>query len=216
MRAESEAGRQQSSPTDEIIGRGVREGARLFREWFNSLTRIAESGGSAAYVFVMGSMVEVLHTFDLPISFPEVNALNTAIRRVSRKYLTAAEDYGYSPDICGYVKADVALQLGGGEYPMGRVPKPSIAILSNTCNTYIKWGEIWERMYDTPTVTFDFPGNRTPFYKTQPGTKDFEFEKKYVAGQIQELIAACERITGRKFDIDKFREIGRASCRERV
>ena len=31
---------------------------------------------------------------------------------------------------------------------MGTVPPPGIAVYTNACNTYIKWAEIWERMYD--------------------------------------------------------------------
>jgi hypothetical protein len=43
-----------------IVGRGNREGAQLFREWFNKLDQTAEQGGLAAYVFVMGSMAGLL------------------------------------------------------------------------------------------------------------------------------------------------------------
>ncbi len=192
---------------DELIGRGVREGAELFRVWFNELSSVAENGGGAAYVFVMGSMNEVLKAFDMPVSFPEVNSLQTAIRRVSRDYLNEAEDYGYSPDICGYVKADVAMQLAGGKHPMGTIPKPSVAVLTNACNTYIKWAEIWERLYDVPMFTMDIPGTRAFADKSQPGSDDFKFEAKYVLGQVKELIEICEKVNGKKFDIDKFREV---------
>ncbi|NIM01036.1 MAG: hypothetical protein GTO33_09020, partial [Acidobacteria bacterium] len=122
-----------------IVGRGNRDGAELFRQWFEGLTRAAEEERGAAYVFVMGSLVELLRVFDLPIVFPEINSLQTAVRRVAHEYLNEAEDYGYSPDICGYVKADVATQLRGGQHPMGRIPKPAIAVYTNACNTYIKW-----------------------------------------------------------------------------
>ena len=87
--------------TDSIVGRGNRDGAQLFRDWFGGLTQTAETGGQAAYVFVMGSMNEVLKSFDLPVVFPEINALQTAVRRVAHEFLAQAEDYGYSPDICG-------------------------------------------------------------------------------------------------------------------
>ena len=80
-----------------------------------------------------------VRAFDLPVVFPEINSLQTAVRRVAHEYLDEAEDYGYSPDICGYVKADVATQLRGGELPMGRIPKPALAVYTNACNTYIKW-----------------------------------------------------------------------------
>jgi hypothetical protein len=42
-------------PADELIERGAKEGARLFREWFQNLSRAGERGEPAAYVFVMGS-----------------------------------------------------------------------------------------------------------------------------------------------------------------
>ncbi len=36
----------------DIVGRGTREGAAFFRDWFQDLTQKAEAGETAAYVFV--------------------------------------------------------------------------------------------------------------------------------------------------------------------
>ncbi|MDH4044479.1 MAG: 2-hydroxyacyl-CoA dehydratase family protein [Gemmatimonadota bacterium] len=189
-----------------IVGRGNADGARLFREWFAGLTAAAEAGRGSAYVFVMGSLAELLRTFDFPIVFPEINSLQTAVRRVAHEYLNEAEDHGYSPDICGYVKADVATQLRGGVLPMGRIPKPSIAVYTNACNTYIKWAEIWERMYKVPVVTLDVPGSRAAGGQTWPGDRDFENDRAYVLAQLKELIPVLERVSGVPFDIDRLRE----------
>jgi len=193
--------------SDDLVGRGNREGGRLFREWFNHLNDTAERSGQAAYVFVMGSLAEILRVFDLPMVFPEINSLQTAVRRVAHEYLNEAEDYGFSPDICGYVKADVALQLRGGQHPMGQIPRPSLAVLTNACNTYIKWAEIWERMYHVPIFTMDIPGTRSAGQQTWAGDSDFENDRRYVAAQIKELISLCEEVTGKRFDIDRFREV---------
>jgi benzoyl-CoA reductase subunit B len=193
--------------SDDLVGRGNREGGRLFREWFNHLNDTAERSGPAAYVFVMGSLAEILRVFDLPMVFPEINSLQTAVRRVAHEYLNEAEDYGFSPDICGYVKADVALQLRKGQHPMGRIPRPSLAVLTNACNTYIKWAEIWERMYHVPIFTMDIPGTRSAGQQTWAGDIDFENDRRYVAAQIKELISLCEEVTGKRFDVDRFREV---------
>jgi benzoyl-CoA reductase subunit B len=199
-----------------IVGRGNRDGARLFREWFDDLSRAAADGRGGAYVFVMGSLCELLRTFDLPVVFPEINSLQTAVRRVAHEYLNQAEDYGYSPDICGYVKADVATQLRGGELPMGRIPKPAIAVYTNACNTYIKWAEIWERMYRMPTFTLDVPGTRADGTQTWPGDPDFENDRRYVLAQLKELIPLLERVSGVAFDIDRLREaMGHANTMSR-
>jgi benzoyl-CoA reductase subunit B len=189
-----------------IVGRGNKDGARLFRVWFEELTRTAEEGRGGAYVFVMGSLCELLRVFDLPVVFPEINSLQTAVRRVAHEYLNEAEDYGYSPDICGYVKADVATQLRRGALPMGRIPKPAIAVYTNACNTYIKWAEIWERMHGAPTFVIDIPGSRAAGAQTWPGDHDFENDRRYVLAQLKELIAKLEAVTDITFDIDKLRE----------
>jgi len=189
-----------------IVGSSNRNGAELFRVWFEDLTRAAEEDRGAAYVFVMGSMAELLRAFDLPIVFPEINSLQTAVRRVAHEYLNQAEDYGYSPDVCGYVKADVAVQLRGGEHPMGRIPKPALALNTNACNTYIKWAEIWERMYGIPTYTLDIPGNRAAGAASLPGNPDFENDREYVVHQLREVISLCEEVTGIGFDVDRLRE----------
>jgi len=193
--------------SETIVGRGNRDGAQLFRDWFENMTGAPARGEKSAYVFVMGSIAEILRAFDFHTVFPEINSLQTAVRRVAHEYLNIAEDYGYSPDICGYVKADVGMQLQGGKHPMGRIPKPDIAVYTNACNTYIKWAEIWERMYHIPIFTLDVPGTRAHGQQTWPGHPDFEEDKQYVAGQLKELITTCEEVSGKKFDIDKLREI---------
>ncbi len=194
-------------PAETIVGRGAKEGAELFRNWFHDLTLAPERGEQSAYVFVMGSLAEILRVFDFHTVFPEINSLQTAVRRVAQEYLNAAEDYGYSPDICGYVKADLAMQLRGGEHPMGRIPKPSLAVYTNACNTYIKWAEIWERLYHIPIFTLDVPGTREAGGQTWAGHQDFENDRAYVAAQIKELIGVCEEVSGKKFDIDRLREV---------
>ncbi len=191
---------------DALVGRANRDGARLFRDWFGTLTQAAEEGRRAAYVFVMGSMNEILKAFDFDVVFPEINSLQAAVRKVAHDYLSEAEAAGYSPDICGYVKADVAVQMNRGSHPMGRIPKPGIAVLTNACNTYIKWAEIWSRMHAMPVVTIDVPGTRDRADLGRIDARDFANDRRYVRAQLEELITTCETLTGRRFDIDRLRE----------
>ena len=199
-----------------IVGRGNRDGARLFREWYAQLTEAAARDRRAAYVFVMGSLSELLRVFDFPIVFPEINSLQTAVRRAAHEYLNEAEDYGYSTDICGYVKADVATQLRGGRLPMATIPRPALAVCTNACNTYIKWAEIWERMYHIPTFTLDVPGTRADGRQTWAGDRDFENDRRYVLAQLRELITLCEEVSGVPFDVDRLRDtLGHANVMNR-
>ena len=59
--------------THDLVGRGNHAGAQLFREWFEDLNRAAEQDQRGAYVFVMGSLAELLRVFDFPLVFPEIN-----------------------------------------------------------------------------------------------------------------------------------------------
>ena len=190
-----------------IVGRGATEGAKLMRDWFGRLDEAAGRGETAAYVFVMGSLAEILRSFDIHLVFPEINSLQTAVRHVAHEFLGAAEDYGYSPDVCGYVKADVAVQLQGGKHPMGRIPKPSLALATNACNTYVKWAEFWERYYRIPMVTLDIPGSRHANASVGTDLGGFERDRHYLELQLRELIVTCEQLTGRAFDVDRLREV---------
>lgn len=90
---------------------------------------------------------------------------------------------------------------------MGMIPKPTLAVITNACNTYIKWAEIWERMFHAPVFTIDIPGTRQAGQSFLPGDSDFERDRRYVQAQLNELIDLCQQLTGLSFDIDRFREI---------
>ncbi len=189
-----------------VIGRGAEAGRRLFDAWYEDLTSVHAQQQQAAYVFVMGSMTEMLRAFDLPVVFPEINSLQSAVKKSAAEYLNEAEDHGFSPDVCGYVKADYALQLRNGEHPRGRIPPPAVAVLTNACNTYLKWAEIWERLHNTPVITIDVPGSRSGMRPERDVRGGFARDRAYVERQLHELIQQLEGITGRKFDIDRLRE----------
>jgi benzoyl-CoA reductase subunit B len=193
-------------PEADLVGRGRREANRLFKEWYAELDSAAEAGAPTAYVFVMGSVAEILKAFDFNLVFPEINSLQTAVRKVSLNYLNKAEDLGYSTDVCGYVKADVGVHLDGRRHPNGRIPRPSIVIATNMCNTYVKWVEIWERMYGCKVFVLDIPGQRGIGWSSEPGSDQFENDRRYVQSQLEELIEACESVTGRSFDLRRLQE----------
>ncbi len=190
----------------ERIGATRRESRRLLDLWWQEMTTADETGRPAAYAFVMGSLNEILRVFDFTINFPEITALQTAIRGQSLGFLQAAEDYGYSPDICGYVKVDVGLQLRGRDHPHGKVPRPSLVVATNMCNTYIKWAEFWEHLYQCPVFVLDLPAWRGTEAEASLDSQTFQNDLRYVEAQLRELIALCERVAGKPFDVDRLRE----------
>ena len=183
------------------------EGQRLMREWYAALAAAPARGEPVANVFVMGNAVEILRAFDFQLVFPEINSLQTGVRKASEEYLRLSEDYGMSPDVCSYVKADVGLILKEHEHPAGRIPKADLAIASNMCSTFIKWAEIWERLLKTPTFVLDLPGQRAANWQVRPGDAQHATDARWVEAQFRDLIAKCETITGKRFDMDGLAEI---------
>ncbi len=183
------------------------EGQRLMRDWYAGLEQAPARRQHVANVFVMGNAVEILRAFDFQLVFPEINSLQTGVRKTSEEYLRLSEDYGMSPDVCSYVKADVGLIIKEHKHPAGRIPKADIAIASNMCSTFIKWAEIWERMLKTPTFVLDLPGQRAANWQVRPGDAQHAADARWVEAQFRDLIQKCETITGKRFDMDRLAEV---------
>ncbi|MBS0325777.1 MAG: 2-hydroxyacyl-CoA dehydratase [Proteobacteria bacterium] len=183
------------------------DGQRLMRDWYTALAEAPARGQHVANVFVMGNAVEILRTFDFQLVFPEINSLQTGVRKASEEYLRLSEDYGMSPDVCSYVKADVGLILKEHQHPAGRIPKAHLAIASNMCSTFIKWAEIWERLLKTPTFVLDLPGQRAGNWQVRPGDAQHAADARWVEAQMRDLIERCETITGKRFDMDRLAEV---------
>jgi len=179
---------------------------KLFDQWYDEMAHAKENGRFIVYNWIGGNLRELFLAFDMINVYPEINSLQSGVKKQSLKFITAAEEYGYSPDVCGYVKADIGLYLYNMQHPRGRIPPPDLVFNNSICNTFIKWSEILNRLHGAPIATVDMPGK--PAQRDyRPGEEEYENQKRYVIKQLEEVIALCERITGKKFDPDKLAEI---------
>ena len=95
----------------------------LMGRYYDELTRAAEGGpGQAAYMLVSGNPVELVRAFGLLPVYPEVNALQIAVRKQALPFIQKAEEMGYSIDNCAYVKADIGCFFSGRKTPFGTIP----------------------------------------------------------------------------------------------
>ena len=179
------------------------EANSLLETWSEGLDSVAQQNNKAAYAFVMGSCAELLAAFEIPLFLPEINCLQTALTGTAQGLLQHAEEQGYPSDICNYLKADIGMHLQGRQLPQKSVPAPCLAIATTACNTYIKWAEIWQRLYGMPLFVLDIPGSRNPGRPAQPGDAAFAHDLAYLTGQLRNLISLCEEITGQRLDPDR-------------
>lgn len=181
----------------------------LMAEYYGALTAAAEgSGVPAAYLLIGGNPTELLRAFDILPVFPEVNALQLAVRKQALPHIQSAEFMGYSVDNCAYVKADIGMYFAGRETPFATIPEPSLILCNYVgCNVYLDWFGHLAEYSRRPIFQLDIPFIRT---KTGVPTKE-DFD--YVMRQLRALIDACEQLTGKKLDEDKLREAVRLSSR---
>jgi len=168
---------------------------------YDRLTSAPQTGEKVASTFVPGNLNELIMCFDLVNNLPEVNAIQSGLRRQSGAYVLEAEKIGHSEDVCTYVKSDVGMMSKGNLAPNGKkFPNPDVLLLSYTgCFTFMKWFELLREQYKCETIML-----HTPYLGDGKITPNMI---EYMVKQLkEEVIPKLERISGVKFDIDRLRE----------
>jgi len=174
---------------------------------YDALSEAPETGRKVVYTFVPGNLTELMRAFDVLPVLPEINALQSGMRKLSGDYITEAEKYGHSEDVCTYVKCDIGMLKKGNIGPTGKkLPKPDLLLLSYTgCFTFMKWFELLREEYDCPVAMLHVPYQSEGII--QPHHRD------YIVKQLRtEVIPKLEEVTGRRFDEDRLREKLRLSA----
>lgn len=178
----------------------------LMTRWYRRLEASAEgSGPPAVAMMISGNCVELLEAFDLVPLYPEINALQLAIRHQALEPILAAEDIGYAADNCAYVKADVGAWLKGITPTGHALPVPGLTLCNFVgCNTYVKWFEHTAALTGSPLYVIDVPFLRDD----EPSRAAVD----YVVAELKEVVGILERLSGKAFDIDRFRDAVRISA----
>lgn len=167
----------------------------MIADHFSRLARAKADGKKVVYTFVPGNLTELLLALDLLPVLPEINALQSGMRKLSGQYIAEAEKLGHSEDVCTYVKCDIGMMKSGNVGPTGeKLPEPDLLLLSYTgCFTFMKWFELLKEEYRCPVVMLHVPYQATG--EITPEMRD------YVIRQIErEVIPALERVAGKKLD----------------
>ena len=175
---------------------------------FKKLAEANANDQKVVYTFVPGNINELLMCFDLAGNYPEINSLQSGMRKKTGPYIMEAERHGHSEDVCTYVKSDIGMMLKGNLAPTGDpLPEPDVLLLSYTgCFTFLKWFELLRHEYKCETVMLHVP--------YQGDGEITDNMRNYVVKQLkEEVIPKLEKISGVKFDIDRLREYMRQSAK---
>ena len=177
---------------------------------YDRLSTAREDGKPVIYTFVPGNLTELMLSFDALPVLPEINALQSGMRKKSGGFITAAEKAGHSEDVCSYVKCDLGMMEQGNIGPTGKpIPPPDLLLLSYTgCFTFMKWFELLREKYDCPVAML-----HVPYQSRGEITPDM---REYVAKQLrEEVIPKLEQVSGKAYDEDRLKELlGRSAQAE--
>ena len=171
---------------------------RMIGGHFERLERAREDGRKVVYTFVPGNLTEIIGALGMLPVLPEINALQSGMRKKSAGYIAEAEKAGHSGDVCTYVKCDIGMLKSGNVGPTGtRLPEPDLLLLSYTgCFTFMKWFELLRQEYDCPVAMLHVP------YQAE-GEITGEM-RQYVVDQLRDkVIPMMEDVAGRKLDMDE-------------
>ncbi|HRD42370.1 MAG TPA: benzoyl-CoA reductase subunit B [Ferruginibacter sp.] len=166
---------------------------------FHELSKTKETGKKVVYTFVPGNLTELILSFDMLPVYPEINALQSGMRKKSASYIRDAEKLGFSEDVCTYVKCDIGMMLNGNIGPTGeKLPAPDLLLLSYTgCFTFMKWFENLERLYPGVPVAM----LHTPYQEDGNITPE---QVEYMVKQLKEdVIPKMEKVSGKRFDMER-------------
>ena len=178
---------------------------------YDRLSRANDEGKPVVYTFVPGNLTELMLSFDALPVLPEINALQSGMRKKSGGFITAAEKAGHSEDVCSYVKCDLGMMEQGNIGPTGKaLPKPDLLLLSYTgCFTFMKWFELLREKYDCPVAML-----HVPYQSRGEITDDM---REYVVKQLrEEVIPKLEQVSGKKYDEDRLKELLGRSAQART
>ncbi|MCF6342787.1 MAG: benzoyl-CoA reductase subunit B [Bacteroidales bacterium] len=176
---------------------------------FKALSTAKETGKKVVYTFVPGNISELILAFDMLPVYPEINALQSGMRKKSDGFIQDAEKIGHSEDVCTYVKCDVGMMINGNIGPTGeKIPPPDLLLLSYTgCFTFMKWFENLKRLYPGVPVAM----LHTPYQEDKQIKPEMT---QYMVKQLkEEVIPKMEQVSGVKYDEEKLKGILRNSSK---
>lgn len=170
-------------------------------DYFTQIGRGPQEGKKTAWCTSVGP-AELLRAMGFNVYFPENHGAMLGAARMASDLIPLANARGFSPDICSYLTSDVGSYLKGAtplqKMGLEGLPKADVLVFNtNQCRDVKDWFQWYAREWNVPCV-----GIHTP---RAIGEMD-ESLVKYIAGQIEELVAPLEEVSGTAFDIDRLRE----------
>lgn len=177
---------------------------RLMADHFLGLDKAVKEGSPKVAWCTSVGPAELLRGMGFEVYFPENHGAMLGATRVATDMIPIANAAGYSPEICSYLTADVGAYMKGSTpltqaYGIESIPKADVLVFNNNqCREVQDWFMFYAREWGVPLVGINNP-------RVVAEVKDSHVAD--VKSQLMEMVPVLEKVSGQKFDIDRFREV---------
>jgi benzoyl-CoA reductase/2-hydroxyglutaryl-CoA dehydratase subunit BcrC/BadD/HgdB len=176
---------------------------QIMADHFYEMDHAAKDGSRKIAWCTSVGPAELLRGMGFLVYFPENHGAMLGATRMAADLIPYANALGYSPDICSYLTSDVGAFLQGKTplsqaYDIEEVPKPDVLVFNtNQCRDVQDWFSFYSRKFQVPIV-----GVHT--HRDIGKIRDYQI--KDIASQIRDLIPPLEKVSGERFDMDRFKD----------
>ena len=177
---------------------------KFMADYYYELDEASKSGRQKIAWCTSVGPAEILRGMGFLTYFPETHSAMLGTARMAADLIPVANALGYSPEICSYLTADIGAFVEGVT-PLSKafkgiesIPKPDVLVFNtNQCRDVQDWFGWYAEKYDVSVVGVH----------TYRGVKDVtESHVLSIVKQLEDLIEPLEKVAGRKFDMDEFKQ----------
>ena len=168
----------------------------------NYFTTMVKGGKKIAWCTSVGP-AEFLRSFGFEVYFPENHGALLGATREAGNYIPVSAKYGYSNQICSYTTSDIGAFISNStplkkHYGLDSIPKPDLIVYNtNQCREVEDWFTYFSNHFKCPVI-----GITPPRYLDEVTNEELSL----VVAQFKNMIPVCEKVSGRKFDLQSFSE----------
>jgi len=183
--------------------KAARDLGKFMADYYYELDDASKSGKQKIAWCTSVGPAEILRGLGFLIYFPETHSAMLGTTRMATDLIPVANALGYSPEICSYLTADIGAFVEGVT-PLSRafkgitsVPKPDVLVFNtNQCRDVQDWFAWYGEKFNVPVVGIH----------TYRGVKDVtDSHITSISKQLEDIIEPLEKVAGRKFDMDEFK-----------
>ncbi len=182
----------------------------LMTEYFHELDQASKTGEAKVAWCTSVGPAELLRSFGFRVYFPENHAALIGTSRLAAEFIPAANAAGYSPGICSYLTSDVGGYLRKATpltraFGLDAVPRPDVLVYNtNQCRDVQDWFAFYQREFKVPMIGIETPRSVSELTGAQV---------RALVDQHRALIPTLEQVSGRRFDLDRLKEVVASSYR---